>query len=82
VLENDQFSAPRKQRALLALVLEIHERLTGLLGRGVPVAELEAVDLSGALRARYDTPPDGADEVEQIGRELMQALDVLGGVAG
>jgi V/A-type H+/Na+-transporting ATPase subunit A len=82
VLENDQFSAPRKQRALLALVLEIHERLTGLLEQGVSAAELEAVDLSGALRARYDTPPDGGDEVEQIGRQLMRALDVLGGSAG
>ena len=81
VLENDQFSAPRKQRALLALVLEIHERLTGLLERGVTPEELEAVDLSGALRARYDTPPDGASEVEQIGRQLMRALDVVGSSA-
>ncbi len=77
VLENDQFTSPAKQRALLALVLDIHERLTGLLERGVPVAELDAVDVSLALRARYDTPPDGATEVEQIGRELVRELEAI-----
>ena len=45
VLENDQFSSPGKQRALLTLVLDIHERLIDLLAGGIPVAELEAVDL-------------------------------------
>ena len=78
VLENDQFSSPAKQRALLTLVLDLHERLMTLLDRGVPVAELEAVDLSDMLRARYDTPPDGAAEVQRIGRDLMRALEGLG----
>jgi len=78
VLENDQFSSPAKQRALLTLVLDLHERLITLLGSGVPVAELEAVDLSSVLRARYDTAPDGAAEVEQIGRDLMRALEAVG----
>ncbi|HTP18536.1 MAG TPA: V-type ATP synthase subunit A [Solirubrobacteraceae bacterium] len=82
VLENDQFSAPAKQRALLALVLEIDDRLSALLERGVSPAELEAADLSGALRARYGTPPDGAAEVEQIGQQLMQALDAIAGSPG
>jgi V/A-type H+-transporting ATPase subunit A len=77
LLDNDQFTSPAKQRALLALVLEIHERLTNLLEQGVAVAELEAIDLSGALRARYDTPPDGGAEVEQIGQEIRQALDTI-----
>jgi V/A-type H+/Na+-transporting ATPase subunit A len=78
VLENDQFSSPAKQRALLTLVLDLHERLITLLGSGVPTAELEAVDLSSVLRARYDTAPDGAAEVEQIGRELRRALEGVG----
>jgi V/A-type H+-transporting ATPase subunit A len=77
LLDNDQFTSPAKQRALLALVLEIHERLTNLLEQGVAVAELEAIDLSSALRARYDTPPDGGAEVEQIGQEIRQALDTI-----
>ena len=78
VLENDQFSSPSKQRAMLTLVLDIHERLINLLDGGMPVAELEAVDLSGVLRARYDTAPDGAAEVERIGRDFMHALDEIG----
>lgn len=77
VLDNDQFTSPAKQRALLALVLEIHERLTGLLEQGIAISELEAVDLSSALRARYDTPPDGATEVEQIAQDLRHALDTV-----
>ena len=78
VLANDQFTSPAKQRALLTLVLEIHARLTALLEHGVAAAELEAADLSAVLRARYDTPPDGAAEVEQIGRALLPALDAIG----
>jgi len=77
VLENDQFSAPSKQRALLALVLDVHDRLITLLDGGAPLADLEAVDLSSVLRARYDTAPDGAAEVERIGQDITQALDGL-----
>jgi hypothetical protein len=75
-------AGPGKQRALLALVLDLHDRLTALLERGVSAAELEAADLSGAMRARYDTPPDRAAEVEQIGQKLMQALDTIAGSRG
>ena len=78
VLQNDQFSSPAKQRALLTLVLDVHDRLITLLDRGMQVTELEAVDLSTVLTARYDTAPDGAAEVERIGRELMHALDEIG----
>jgi len=76
-LENDQFSSPAKQRALLELVLDIHERLTGLLERGIAVEQLEAVDLSSALRARYDTTPADADTVERFGRELVRTLNAI-----
>ena len=75
---NDQYSSPAKQRALLALVLDTHGRMAALLARGVTSAELEAVDLAPLLRARHDTPPDGAAQVEQIGRELKSELDALG----
>ena len=78
VLDNDQYSSPAKQRALLTLVLDVHDRLSALLERGVATAELDAFDLSPVLRARYDTPPDGAADVERIGRELIAALDALG----
>ncbi len=78
MLDNDQFTSPPKQRALLALVLDVHDRLTGLLERGVAIADLDAVDLSGVLRARYDTAPDGAAEVEQIRQAVVEALEAVG----
>ena len=78
MLANDQFTSPPKQRALLALVLDVHDRLAGLLERGVAIADLDAVDLGGVLRARYDTAPDGAAEVEQIGQAVVEALEAAG----
>ena len=74
---NDQYSAPAKQRALLALVLAVHDRLAALLAHGVAIADLEAFDLAPILRARHDTPPDGAAAVEQIGLALMSRLDAI-----
>jgi V/A-type H+-transporting ATPase subunit A len=75
-LENDQYSSPAKQRALLQLVLDIHDRLTALVKQGVAAAELDASEgLVQVLSARYDTPPDGAGEVEAIGRQVIDSLD-------
>jgi V/A-type H+/Na+-transporting ATPase subunit A len=78
VLDNDQYTPPPKQRALLALVLDLHDQLTGLLGRGAPIAEVDSFDMAPVLRARYDTPPDGATQVERIRRDLLAAVDALG----
>ena len=77
-LDNDQYTSPAKQRALLTLVLGVYERLSLLLERGVATADVDAFDLSPVLRARYDTAPDGAADVERIGRDLLAALDGLG----
>jgi len=78
VLDNDQYSSPAKQRALLTLVLELHERLIALLARGRDAAELESLEALDQVRsARYDTPPDGAEEVERIERGLIASLDAL-----
>ena len=79
VQENDQYTTPAKQRAMLELVLGVHERMRVLLERGTPIARLDAFDLLPVLRARYDTPADGAADVERIARELMAALEALGG---
>ncbi len=78
VVENDQYSSPAKQRALLALVLDVHDRLHALLEQGVASAQLDALDLTAVLRARYDTPPDGAAEVQRIGQSLIASLDTPG----
>ena len=78
ILDNDQYSSPAKQTALLTLVLEVSDRLSAALERGVSAAALDDLDLSAVLRARYDTPPDGADEVQQIGQELLGRIDAIG----
>ena len=78
VLDNDQYTSPSKQRALLTLVLELGDRLSAALERGVAPAALDALDLSAVLRARYETPPDGADQVQRIGHELIGTVDALG----
>jgi V/A-type H+-transporting ATPase subunit A len=74
---NDQYCSPAKERALLALVLDIHERLLAMVDRGLTAAELDALDLSAALRARHDTPADGAAQVEGIGRDVTAALNAV-----
>ncbi len=78
LLANDQYSSPAKQRALLALVLQVHDGLMAALARGLTSTSLDAIDLSAVLRARHDTLPDAAEQVEQIGQELMVAVDALG----
>jgi V/A-type H+-transporting ATPase subunit A len=78
VLENDQYTSPAKQRALLTLVLELGDRLSEALDRGVRSAALDALDLSAVLQARYETPPDGADQVRGIAQGLIGKVDTLG----
>jgi len=77
VLDNDQYTSPAKQRALLTLVLDVHDRMEAARGHGVADAALDALDLSAVLRARFETPPDGADQVERIGERVIGTLDAL-----
>ena len=74
---NDAYCTPAKQQALLELVLDIHDRCLELVAAGIPIARIEEVDLSPATRARDATPPDGADEVEAIGGQLLARLGEL-----
>lgn len=76
---NDAYCAPAKQQALLSLVLGVHDRCLELIEAGVPIDRVEAVDLSPATRARDVTPPDGADQVAAIGRQLLTTLGALAG---
>ncbi len=82
LLANDQYSTPGKQRALLALLLDVHERMRALLEGGVGIAALDAFDLGGVLAARYDTSPDGEAEVESIRVGLLKRLSGLATPAG
>jgi V/A-type H+-transporting ATPase subunit A len=77
VSANDAYCTPAKQRALLELVLAIHDRSLELLAAGVAAAAIEEVDFSPATRAREVTSPDGAEAVAATGRELLERLEAL-----
>jgi V/A-type H+-transporting ATPase subunit A len=72
---NDAYSTSAKQRALLELVLDIHNRSLELVAAGTPVARIaDELDFSLATRARDATPPNGVDEVEAIRAQLLARL--------
>ena len=75
--ENDAYCAPEKQAALLQLVLDLHERCLELLRSGVTAAAIEEVDLSDAIRARDQTRPDDAAEVDGVRTRLLARLGGL-----
>jgi V/A-type H+-transporting ATPase subunit A len=76
--ENDAWCAPAKQAALLALVLDLHERAIELIARGVAAARIEELDLSNAIHARDRIAPDDAEGVRAIRDALLARLDALG----
>lgn len=74
---NDAWSGPAKQAALLAMVLDLHDRALDVVGRGVSAALLEELDLSAAARARDRLAADDADGVRAVRDELLAAVEAL-----
>ena len=74
---NDAYCEPEKQSSLLELALAVHERCELLVDRGVSAADIERVDFSEAIRARDETPPDGATEVEAVRERVLARLEGL-----
>jgi V/A-type H+/Na+-transporting ATPase subunit A len=72
---NDSYCTPRKQEALLALVLDVYEQCKGLLERGVPIGAIERADLSAVTRARDEAPADGVAEVQAVGERVSHLLE-------
>jgi V/A-type H+-transporting ATPase subunit A len=74
---NDAHCSLEKQAALLELVLGVHAASTALLEGGVALERIEAVDLSAAVRARDETPADGAGAVRQLAADLRARLEAV-----
>ena len=55
------------------MVLDLHDRALELVGRGVPAAQIEELDLSDAARARDSVGPDDAAGVASIRDTLLGA---------
>jgi V/A-type H+-transporting ATPase subunit A len=75
--KNDATCTLEKQTALLEMVLEIYDRCLDLVGRGVPVASVEAVDLSGVSRVRDEVGSGDADGVRRRTVEVLAALAAI-----
>ncbi len=74
---NDVWCAPAKQTALLAMVLDLHDRAIDLVRRGVPAEQIEELDLSDAARARDRVGPEDAAGVAAIRDALVGQLEAL-----
>jgi V/A-type H+-transporting ATPase subunit A len=74
---NDAYCPPEKQRALLDLVLDVHDRCARLVARGVPIARIEEIDMSAVTRARDDVWADDTAAIDQIAAAVLSALGGL-----
>jgi V/A-type H+-transporting ATPase subunit A len=74
----DAYCGRAKQAALLELVLAVHDRCAQLIEGGVSASRIEDLDLSDVARAREVTPPDGVEEVHEVGRRVFARLEELG----
>jgi V/A-type H+-transporting ATPase subunit A len=75
--DNDTWCAPAKQAVLLAMVLDIHDRASDLVRRGVPAALIEGLNLSDAARARDRAGPEDVASVASTRDELLARMDAL-----
>jgi V/A-type H+/Na+-transporting ATPase subunit A len=75
---NDGRCEPRKQTALLAAALRLHDALIDAAERGVPAATLERMDFSEAIALRDATPPGELAEVRRVADALVARVEALG----
>lgn len=75
--DNDAYSSAKKNRALVDAVLALRDRMTALVGEGVPAAMIEEVDLSPVLRARERAAPDDGETVNDARDEVLERLEKL-----
>jgi V/A-type H+-transporting ATPase subunit A len=72
--ENDAYCGPRKQSALLDMVLAVHERCLELVEGGLPASANEEIDLTAVTRARDEAGPDDAEGVDRLRDEVLARL--------
>ena len=74
---NDAACGPRKQAALLAMVLAVYDRCLALVDAGLPASVVEELDLSALARAREEFGPDDDAGVLARRDETLAVLDKL-----
>jgi V/A-type H+-transporting ATPase subunit A len=75
--ENDAYCEPRKQAALLGVVLDVVARCQLLVHKGVAASAIEEVDFAPLTRARDATSPGAVAEVEAVYAQIAPSLGAL-----
>jgi len=78
---NDATCSPRKQAALLEMVLAVFDRCLSLIEQGVAPSVVEESDLSGVTRVRDEAAPDDVASVEHRRDEVLATLGKLEAVS-
>ncbi len=76
----DASSGPVRTQALVTMVLDVVDAAQAAVGRGVPAASVEELDLSPVLRARDDAPMDDAGALATIASardEVLSRIEAL-----
>jgi len=71
---NDAYCSPKKQSALLDMVLAVHDRCLALVEGGLPASAIEEIDLTAVIRARDETGPDDDDGVTRLRDEVLARM--------
>jgi V/A-type H+-transporting ATPase subunit A len=72
--ENDAYCSPKKQSALLDMVLAVHDRCLALVEGGLPASAIEEIDLTAVIRARDEISPDDDAGVTRLRDEVLARM--------
>lgn len=76
----DKYCSPEKQLKLLKAIMELHDKGTALLKRGVTVKEIATLDVvSEMVRLKSEVPDRELDRIDAYRKRLAQCLDSLQG---
>ena len=79
----DMYCLPRKQAALMRLILELYDRASQLVAKGVPLPRIHELPcINEIVRARSTVPNDRPEELDAIRDRMRAQLDGLERSAG
>jgi V/A-type H+-transporting ATPase subunit A len=74
----DMYSLPRKQAALMRLMVEFHERADRIIGKGAPLVRIRELPcINEIVRARSSVPNDQPQELDALRDRMRAQLDEL-----
>ena len=74
----DMYSLPRKQAALMRLMVEFHERADRIIAKGAPLVRVRELPcINEIVRARSSVPNDRLQELDALRDRMRAQLDEL-----